>query len=138
MDYNPYTAMTAFTAKLPKGIYWIGDPTYTCDGSVWEQIYKAANGTCIIDGHLVAVAHTAYGDGIYCAVIDKNIERDVYVDSAQIALIPCQLVSKSKWATGAFRYGIQKEFTSDVEFSFSEGVYEIVSADYSISVDTSN
>ena len=81
--------------KLPKGKYYIGDPSYVFRKS-WDEVLKKtdyfSDSETVVFGKRIVGGSTAYGDGSY----KDNYGRSYAVDSGTIAILPVSLLLKDK------------------------------------------
>lgn len=93
-----------------EGKCYIGDPCYVLDDHkesdrFWSEfvdfLFKESNsgydGVVEILGHKMINCGTAYGDGSYDAEFfskDKDITKELFVDSGSLSVIPLELIKK--------------------------------------------
>lgn len=83
--------------EMPGGEYYIGDPCYVIDESLWSKfctmIDDCDDGAVFeFEGHQVFVCSTNYGDGTY----KDQMQRQYPVDAGIIGAIPIALISPAK------------------------------------------
>lgn len=116
---------------LSPGLYFIGDPCYVIDESLWDEFCNVLDkiekengylgGIVEFKGARLFVATTMYGDGSY---IEEHTNKTIGVDSGLIGAIPLDK-GITHDAVDIESLGIVTEFKTDFECYEEDGVFHI-------------
>ena len=115
-----YILAADYTAKVPPGQYWLGDPCYSVPSELWGPLLDSCEtfnlpiGTVTKDGqtHQVLAFGTAYGDGCYRDQFNNSFP----VDAGLIGLTPVGLADGEPFGSTLV------EFKTDTKCSCRNGV----------------
>lgn len=124
----------SFSMALPAGQYYVGDPSYTCPGSLWYEVIQEATDYLTIEpqifmNHLLFCHSTAEGDGGWK---NKLGSEQFGVDSGTFGIMPMELVWKmnkdfsfsKQLITNAFRLGAVIDFKTPFTVTAAHGEFK--------------
>jgi hypothetical protein len=124
-----YSSVMKYT--FPAGTYYIGDLCYVLGDDVYDKVYGgydyrdgvyAKKGT----SEIFMVGGTACGDGFY----EGSDENGFAVDAGIIGITPSSCIRKNNG--GGHTY----TFSEPVKCTFKSGIFEFVSGDTTLTIDT--
>jgi len=125
--------------KLPAGKYWIGDPCYVIDDSLWDEFCKVSiqNHKSVdvteFQGVPMFAAGTAFGDGWFLGSNGYGYG----VDAGMLAVVPIELCVKEEFEDLGTVHNFKQPFEAYVENGvFHFGDIDIDTAGYDDPLDS--
>lgn len=108
--------------KFPAGKYYIGDPCYVLEESIYDKLIENfdfdKSYTIEINGHTMFMHCTSYGDGTY----NDGTARSYSVDSGLISIMPVKFISMEKFNETDNVHIV--EFEKEFYVSFDDGTFK--------------